>query len=903
MTSKNELIKEYKEFLKNHRLPYLDKNDPKREEQQKKLTHTEMGGKGNMGSYAIDGQDYIKFIDLHKKIILNGCDSYIVERSTEIAPYVADIDYKTELDKRQYKQRHVVKLINIYINLFKKYLNISDEDLTSFVFEKPSPSREEKNGVIKYKDGFHILFPNIILDVKQRYFFYDLAKNIAKDDDPFDDISMLEESTIDTIFDSSVIINNGMLMYGARKLNRLPYDLTTIYDVNLETIDKSEYDFSEIFWLTLLRRCSEDDKIDFVENDENEYIEDKLDDVYKKYKKGKNKEVVIDFTESFEKVKNTKTVRTDTDGSEIFRSPTKVVEIAKKMANILSPKRASDYNSWIRVGWALHNIDYSLLDTYIKFSKKCASKYEPGCCEKVWREARDSGLTINSLYWWANEDNPKEYYNILRENFSETLLQAMSGTHDDVASAIFELYKPFYKCTDLKAETWYEFQKHRWVYIQSGHTLSKKISDEVSKEFLKIGITSMKAQCDDEDGIKGDDSQQNIKKFLNLSNKLKDHNYKKYLMKECAQKFYDPKFEEKLDSNIDLIGFENGVYDLKLHHFRNGVPDDYLKMSVGYDYKEYKENSDEIRQIMKYFETVQTDEKMRQYVLRFVASCLNGSTKNQKFFIWTGSGANGKSTTEKLIEYTFGEYYKTMPNEVMTRKSKAAGGPKPELADKRGVRIVFMNEPEGDDTLGVSKMKEFTGGEKTDARAPYGQLFYFKPQFKMVLCCNKLPTIMARDGGTWRRLRVTAWESKFVEYKPKKAKEFKVDPTLLENIAMWKEAFMWYIINIIYPQYEKYGLEEPPQVTEHTNKYKKDSDIYYEFLSEYTIREDGHEISCSELYALFKDWYRENYTNKYPVKKELVEYLSSIDLPPSQNIVTGLKMKLYEETSRKNDSV
>jgi hypothetical protein len=142
MTSKNQLIEEYKEFLKEHRIPYLDKNDPKREEQQKKMTHTEMGGSGHTGSYCIEGLDYIKFIDLHKNIILNKCDSYMIERSMEVAPYVADIDYKTELDKRQYRERHIIKLIKIYIDLFKKHLNVSDPDLISFVFEKPTPSRE-----------------------------------------------------------------------------------------------------------------------------------------------------------------------------------------------------------------------------------------------------------------------------------------------------------------------------------------------------------------------------------------------------------------------------------------------------------------------------------------------------------------------------------------------------------------------------------------------------------------------------------------------------------------------------------------------------------------------------------------------------------------------------------------
>ena len=51
---------------------------------------------------------------------------------------------------------------------------------------------------------------------------------------------------------------------------------------------------------------------------------------------------------------------------------------------------------------------------------------------------------------------------------------------------------------------------------------------------------------------------------------LKKKAYKDKIIAECAAQFYDSEFEEKLDENPNIIGFENGVYDLKKGIFRTG---------------------------------------------------------------------------------------------------------------------------------------------------------------------------------------------------------------------------------------------------------------------------------------------------------------------------------------------
>jgi hypothetical protein len=45
-------------------------------------------------------------------------------------------------------------------------------------------------------------------------------------------------------------------------------------------------------------------------------------------------------------------------------------------------------------------------------------------------------------------------------------------------------------------------------------------------------------------------------------------------MKECRELFFDEEFTKKVDSNKDLIAFNNGVLDLTTFEFRDGRQED-----------------------------------------------------------------------------------------------------------------------------------------------------------------------------------------------------------------------------------------------------------------------------------------------------------------------------------------
>ena len=131
--------------------------------------------------------------------------------------------------------------------------------------------------------------------------------------------------------------------------------------------------------------------------------------------------------------------------------------------------------------------------------------------------------------------------------------------------------------------------------------------------------------------------------------------------------------------------------------------------------------------------------------------------------MFTGTGANGKSTTVALLRDTLGDYYIPVPVTLFTRKQGSAANASPELMVLKGIRAGCMQEPDSGDKMNTGRMKEITGGDQIIGRALFKEMEKFKPQCKIFMTCNNLPDVNSLDNGTWRRIRVIPYTSEFVD--------------------------------------------------------------------------------------------------------------------------------------------
>jgi P4 family phage/plasmid primase-like protien len=835
------------------------------------FTHTALGP--TRGCYYIANADLESFFDLYTDALDKGSHSlHLTEKHRHISPVCIDVDLRyppgvaVSAPPHFYSERAVVDLLKLYAEELFRVLDFendrqktpaADNVIQFYLLEKPSARKDAGKKV--WKDGFHVMAPHLVTRTSAQHVVRTRLLDRAHGAMFCDSDNPAPLNPIEDVLDEAVISKNNWFMYGSRKVDADPtepemtYALTRVIcigsngDVEVREPPNDLSNRALVSLFSLRNKVLETPvRAEFVP--QVQAIEEGI-----KRRHHQLKETRIDMRSmlSLDPLK----------GKDAFKARLKDEDMAKTVAlvEILSPERAERYIDWIRVGWCLRNIDDRLLEAWIAFSQKSKDKFQEGACEHHWSRMQRGSLGIGTLHMWAKLDNPELYNGLRSMCISNLVSNCMSGTHHDISLVVYQMFQHRFVCSSIRNRQWWEYSNHRWRPSDSGYALRKMLSEIVSKEFVDTSADLIKRSM----GLPNEgeqERQQDLgKKILEISRRLKNCSFKENIMKECADIFYKEKFEERLDSNLNIIGFENGVYDLDQDEFREGRPEDYLTFSTGNNYVPYDENSPVADSIQCYLSQVITKPDMREYLLKLLGSFLHGDNREQKFYIWTGSGANSKSMLVDLFENAFGDYCCKLPITLLTQKRAASNAATSEIAKAKGKRFAVLQEPSEDEKMNIGLMKELSGGDKIMARCIYKEPIEFKPQFKMILLCNHLPDIPSDDDGTWRRIRVLAFTSKFVSNPSNTSEgdtEFPIDYGLSAKMAGWKEMFMALIIRY-YRKYFEEGLKEPDEVVECTNEYKKQNDHLAEFIQTRIVKDAAAFLTLKELFDSARTFMKE----------------------------------------------
>jgi P4 family phage/plasmid primase-like protien len=285
-----------------------------------------------------------------------------------------------------------------------------------------------------------------------------------------------------------------------------------------------------------------------------------------------------------------------------------------------------------------------------------------------------------------------------------------------------------------------------------------------------------------------------------------------------------------------------------------------------------------------------------------------GGNKHKKVYFWSGEGDNGKSITQTIFEKMLGEYSVKLPTSLIVGKRTQSSAACPELVRAgNGVRWAVLQEPDKKDVINIGILKELSGNDTFFARGLYKEGSEIEPMFKLVIICNDPPMIPYSDKATWNRIRVIPFESTFCDDAPENyedqllEKRFPKDPFFTEKIPELVQPFAWILL-----QHRKQELKrvEPEKVKIATFAYKKKNDVYRQFIEERIEECKDKKLSISDIYHVFKDWYKQSFPNQnIPVKNDVREYFTRNWGEPERGIKwTGYTIKYENENENENEN-
>lgn len=831
----------------------------------------------------------------------------ITEKSDDYLPVLGDFDIKItdDLDidfgEHLYNEKQVLDVIKIFQDVLRNIVDdCTDKHLLCVLLEKPlSQTYDENKDITTLSNGFHIAFPYVFLHKKdQTNFLVPRIKNELKLYNVFENLGF---SSSDKVFDDCHLRNPWLLYGGSKEKGKSPYLLTKIINADGDEVALDEaFKYYEIF-------DYKDELINMREKGITYYLPRIMSIIPQCRQTSEIKYGIISPLKQLLPSSTKKKEFISVSASEALKQ-------SAELLPMLEDERATDRNKWIDVGWILFSIGEGsdeAFNQWLEFSERDIDKFDEGICQNEWDKMTKKNKTLGSLKFYASCDSPAEYNKWKQEKSVKHVRSILdSGTTYDISIMLFELFGNDFRF-DISNDVWYAFRKHRWEYNPRGSDLRDRISEDIVEKVISEATraSAIENNANPLDKASQKTFSDNLKQMTKIVKDLKTYTFCSNVMHQCGLTFRDEKFQQNLDQNKYLIGFNNGVYDLKTNVFRAGHPDDFLSKAMPIDYIDYDPNDKIIREVELFLEKVFPDKSLRNYFIDQSSDIFEGGNKKKLIFFWTGDGDNAKSVTQNIFEQMLGPYAIKFPTTLVTGKKVANGSADPNLSRAGGgVRWAILEEPDKNEELNIGLLKMLSGDDSYNARDLFQKgkdMKEIKPMFKLVFISNGLPNVKHSDKAFWNRVRVIPFESTFVRDSDSnpppdsydeqlREKRFPRDENFGDKIPDLIKAFAWYFLNhrVQLINGRKKRQPEPEKVRKATALYQKQNDSYRKYIDENIVQDSKTFISSIELHNDYKMWYKEaNPGNIIPTRSDVEEYFTKVWGEP----LPGMKWKGYRK--------
>ena len=455
------------------------------------------------------------------------------------------------------------------------------------------------------------------------------------------------------------------------------------------------------------------------------------------------------------------------DGSEYQKED--LLAETKVYLDHLKPERAIDYEEWITVGAALHQIDETLLAEWVEWSSE-APNFEVGICEQKWETFErvpggptpEGGAGLHTLRAKAKEDGFLEFGGFVVESSPEVLAQRAKSLfkgnkelQKDAIPNINKALKEIIGKPDKKTKE--EVEQKIKGKSRPKTPPASELADSVTCMVIECGwrydpkFDTFMFYQSTKGTWRREEYRQEYKHFVQdlflRENIPTPGGFTSHLLSDVVNLTQAYITHTYWDDDDDRLAFRNGVLEISTGEFLEHDREHYLTWGLDFDYDPNATPGP----IIDWLKRTQFGDEERVQVLRaWLKACLIGQGHElQRFLEVIGPCGRGKSTFANLCCALVGNgnYASTTLNQLEQSRF--------EVASIKGKRLTLINDSE---RYGGSAQifKALTGGDNLrfeEKNKNVGEPFVYTGM--VMVCANEpIQTTDNTSGLTRRRLTV-----------------------------------------------------------------------------------------------------------------------------------------------------
>lgn len=295
---------------------------------------------------------------------------------------------------------------------------------------------------------------------------------------------------------------------------------------------------------------------------------------------------------------------------------------------------------------------------------------------------------------------------------------------------------------------------------------------------------------------------------------------------------------DRWDQDRNLLGTPSGVVDLTTGRLNPAGRSDFITKLTAAGPGERAECPrwlEFLRQITG------GDRQLVRLLQLWAGYLLTGDTKEEVLIFLYGPGGNGKTVLINTLSRLLGDYA-TVASMQALMASKYDRHPE-EIACLADARLVVASETDAGRRWDEARIKLLTGGNEIRTRGMRQNSWTFRPEFKLMIEGNHLPSLSNVTEAIRRRFLIVPFA-----FKPKTP-----DRDLEQKLEReWPGILRWAIEGTL--QWRQHGLPRPKALAEATSAYLGGQDVVGNWLKEHCIVRSSDRRICEASSSLYKCW-------------------------------------------------